>query len=200
MAARRKRKTKAELAEARRLADEAKVVLWADTHGAPVKLLIGWNPDTGKWAPGSPVAQLLGLVQSANFPSVAARMAGISNLPSLLNKGAEYLDDLPEDRAFIPVDIRPFVDLVREMDIAESFCEIDVVKVAMRGARNDPKLALAFLARRFGSRWREQQTIFTGEDVDERDKAISEAIQDPNVAAALAQIGHRVEDAAPRDE
>lgn len=199
MAAKRKRKTKAEIAAQLQAAAEARVVLWAETHGAPVKLLVGWDPDRGTWAVGSPVAQMLGLIQGANFPTTAARLAGISNLSSLIAKGNEYMQDQPEDRAFIPIDVLPFIDLVRELDKAESVCEVDVVKTAVRGAKQDPKLALAFLARRFGSRWREQQTIFTAEGADERDAAISEAIQDPNVAAALAQIGHRVEDATPRE-
>lgn len=200
MATRRRRKTKAELAAEARAAAEAKVVLWADTHGAPVKLLIGWDPVGGTWAVGSPVAQMLGLIQEANFPTVAARLAGISNLPSLLSKGAEYMQDQPEERDYIPVDVRPFIDLVREMDKAEAVCEVNVVKTVRRGALQDPKLGLAFLGRRFASRWREQQTIFTAEGVDERDLAISAAIADPNTAMALAQIGHAVEDRTPRDQ
>lgn len=200
MAARRQRRqTKVEVEAVQRAADEAKVVLWAESHGAPVKLLVGWDPDTGKWDKASPVGMMLGLVQQANFPTVAARLAGINNLPGLLAKGNEYVDDLPEDRSYVPVDVRPFIDLVREMDIAESYIEQELVGVIRKGAMNDPKLALQFLSRRFGSRWREQQQIFTGEDVDERDKAVSEALQDPNTALGLAQIAHRIQDQVPAD-
>jgi len=180
-------------------AAQAKVVAWADTHGAPVKLLVGWDPDSGTWAPGSPVATLIGLVQEANFPTVAARLVGIYNLAGLLAKGNEYMQDQPEERSFIPVDVRPFIDLVREMDKAEALCEVSIVRNVRKAANNDAKLGLAFLARRWGGRWREQQTIFTSEGVDERDKAISEAITDPNTALALAAIGHKIEDSAPAD-
>lgn len=199
MAARRKRKSRDELDAEIRESREAKVVLWAETHGAPVALLVGWDPETGTWERGSPVATMLALIQEANFPTVAAKLAGLSNVPGLLAKGNEYMTDQPEDRAYIPVEVRPFIDLVREMDKAEAVCEVNIVKVVKGGALNDPKLGLAFLGRRFATRWREQQTIFTAEGVDERDKAISQAISDPNTAMALAQIGHAVEDKTPRE-
>lgn len=200
MAARKeRRKTGAELAAAQRQADEARVVQWADSYGAPLTILNGWNPDTGTWSPQSPVGMMLGLVQGSNFPSVAARLAGVQNLNGLLSKGQEYLIDLPEDRAYIPIDVRPFIDLVRAMDVAESFSESAMVKVVVAGAARDPKLALAFLSRRFGARWREQQTIFTGEETDDRDKAVSDALQDPNTALALAEVAHRIQDVGPTE-
>lgn len=200
MAARKqRRRTKDEVAAQLRAAAEVKVVQWAESYGAPVALLVGWDPATGKWETSSPVGMMIALVQSANFPTVAARLAGVNNLSGLLAKGNEYMLDLPEDRDYIPIEVRPFIDLVRQMDIAESFSEQELVDVVRKGSMRDPKLALAFLSRRYGSRWREQQTIFTGEDVDERDKAVSEALQDPNTAMALAAVAHRIQDATPTD-
>lgn len=199
---RAKRRSKEEVAADRaakaRAADEAKVVLWADSHGAPVKLLVGWDPETGHWHPTSPVGKLLQLVQGNNFPSTAAKAVGMTNLPVLIAKGNEYLVDAVEERAYIPVDVRPFIDLVRELDLAEAVAEADLVN-KVRSASGDPKIALALLGRRYASRWREQQQIFTGDTQDERDKAVSEALQDPNTALALAQVAHRIEDVSPED-
>lgn len=197
---RRKRKTKAEVADERRKADETKVVTWAEQFGAPITLLIGWNPDTGKWSRESPVGLMINHVQHAVFPTTAARLAGVADLSRLLAKGAEYVQDAVEDRGYIPVEIRPFIDLVREMDIAEGQCEADVTNTAFRGAKRDPKLALTFLARRFPARWREQSAVFAADGPDERDKAVSDALGDPNTAAALAEIGHRIEDATVRED
>lgn len=200
--ARAKRRSKAEVAAdkaaAEQAANEAKVVLWAESHGAPVRLLVGWNPDTGKWHPTSPVGQLLQLVQGNNFPSTAAKAVGITNLPVLVAKGNEYLVDAVEERSYVPVEVRPFIDLVRELDLAESVAEADLVN-KVRSASGDPKIALALLGRRYASRWREQQQIFTGDQADERDKAVSDALQDPNTALALAQVAHSIEDNASQD-
>jgi hypothetical protein len=84
------------------------------------------------------------------------------------------------------------------MDLAESVAEADLVNRVRAGA-NDPKIALALLSRRYASRWREQQQIFTGDQADERDRAVSEALQDPNTALALATIAHNIEDVTPAD-
>ena len=199
---RRKRRTKEELeaerVAAQQAADQAKVVLWADTHGAPIKLLIGWDPATGQWHPTSPIGQLLALVQANNFPSTAAKAVGLTTLNQLVAKGLEYLVDAAEDRDYIPVEVRPFIDLVRELDLAESVAEADLVN-KVRAGSNDPKIALALLGRRYASRWREQQQIFTGEQTDERDRAVSEALQDPNTALALAAVAHRIEDVTTND-
>lgn len=191
---RRKPKTKAQTAaELHRIA-EAKVVAWADRHGAPLIILIGWNPDTGEWDETSPVGRMLALIRTANFPGTAAKAAGLPGLAALLAKGNEYRIEAPEDRAYIPVDVRPFIDLVVACEVAEAESEIDLVDTTRRGTVTDPKLALALLGRRFATRWREQQAIFTTVDVDERDRAVSDALNDPNLALRLATAADEIED------
>lgn len=197
MAERRKRRTAAEVRAdraAKAEADQARVVLWADTHGAPLVILEGWDPDSGQWATTSPLGQMIALVRGGNFVGVAASYVGLRSIGAMIAKGREYAVDVAEDRAFIPIDIRPFIDLVRQIELAEAGAEFTLVKIVRDGANTDPKMALAFLARRFGQRWREQQTIFTSDEVDERDKAISDALTDPNIALQLADTAHAIED------
>lgn len=199
MADRRKRRSQAEIAASKREVEQAKVVQWATTYGAPVSMLTGWDPDSGRWHIDSPVGRMLELIGRGNFLSVAAAHAGVVGLPGLLGKGSEYAVDIPEDRAYIPVGVRPFIDLVRQVEIAEAKLESDIVSVVHRAAHRDPKLALAYLGRRFGQRWREQQAVFTSEDIDERDKAVSEAMTDPNVALELARVAEAIEGHTGRD-
>lgn len=182
------------MAADRRKADQARVVQWADAYGAPLLILEGWDPDAGTWLAGSPIAQMLALITNGNFISVAASFVGLRSISQMLAKGHEFAVDLPEDRGYIPIDIRPFIDLVRQVELAEAGAEFTIVNVARRGAMRDPKLAMAFLSRRFGQRWREQQSIFTADDIDERDRAISAALQDPNLALQLAESAHAIED------
>lgn len=195
-----RRRTNAEVIADKQEAARVKVVQWADSYGAPILLLEGWDPTNGKWLSTSPVGTMLALINVGNFVSVAAALAGVRNLPSILAKGNEYLVDAPENRDYIPIEVRPFIDLVREVELNEAHGEAQIVKLVRRGADHDPKLALAFLSRRFGARWREQQAVFTGEEIDERDRAVSAALQDPNTALALAEVAHRIEDAAPAED
>lgn len=196
----RKRRTKAQLEAEQRAADQERIVAWADQHGAPISILSGWDPDTGTWANGSPIAQMLALIQGGNYLSTAAAAAGVKTIQQLVAKGAEYLVDAAEDRDYIDISVRPFVDLHRQIELAESLAEITLVQTVRNAAKNDPKYALSMLSRRFGQRWREQQAIFTGEETDERDAAVSQALTDPNFAMQLAALAHKLEDEAPSDD
>jgi len=197
---RRQRRTRDEVAEARVATERERVVQWADSYGAPLLILEGWDPVVGKWLPASPIGQMLVLIQAGNFVSVASSFVGLRSVGAMLAKGSEYMIDATEDRAYIPIDVRPFIDLVREVELAESAAELTLVDVVRKGARSDPKLALAFLSRRFGSRWREQQLVFTSDEIDERDRAVSEALTDPNIALQLAEAAHAIEDRSRDDD
>jgi hypothetical protein len=191
------RRTRDQVAADKRAADEALVVQWAETHGAPVSILIGWDPDTGEWSGDSPIGNMLKMIGGATFPTVAARAAGVWQLNELIAKGNEYRADAYENRAYIPIEVRPFIDLVTQIELVESLAEVDLVNTVRRAARLDAKLSLALLGRRFAIRWREQTAIYTPEGEDDRDRAVSEAIAgDPNTANELANLAHRIEDHA----
>jgi hypothetical protein len=189
-----KRKTKAQLAAEKLQADQERVVAWSSQFGAPITILQGWDPDTGLWDALSPVGVMLNAIeQRGAHITVAAQLATVRNVGQLMARGYEYLVEAPEDRMYIPIDVRVFVDLVNEIEHAEAKVEVDLVKTVRSAARSDPKIALAMLSRRFGQRWREQQAIFTADEHDERDAAVSKVLANPDAALALAEIAHQVE-------
>lgn len=175
---------------------EERVLKWAVAYGAPIRLLEGWDPDAGTWTSTSPVGIALASIQQGMHTTVAAKLAGMSTLPTLVARGRDYDSTASEDRMQVPVEIRAFVDLARSADIAESLSEHALVKVVNKGAQTDPRLALALLARRFPTRWREQTAILQAEEIDERDAVITQAITDPSIAMQLAGLAHTIEDRA----
>lgn len=177
-------------------AGQVRVVEWALAQGSPVVLLDGWDPDAGTWRPTSPIGMMLSQLALGAHLQTAARIAGLwPQIRRTVSRGRELAADVVEDRAYIPVEILPLIDLARQIDIAESVNELSLVKTAYNGAKNDPELALKFLARRYPSRWREQQAVMQIEaDEDERDAAVTRAISDPNTAMKLASIAHAIED------
>lgn len=192
-----RRKTRAQLESAKLLADRERIVTWAENFGAPTTLLVGWNPDDGTWDPRSPVGMMLSAIaQRGAHITTAASLVGIHGIGSLIAKGHEYMVEAAEQREYIPIDTRPFIDLARQIERAEALIETELVKTVSKAAANDPKMALAMLGRRFPKRWREQQTIFTAEQQDERDAVVSSVISNPDTALELAAIAHRIEDAA----
>lgn len=173
-----------------------RLVTWATTFGAPVIILEGWNPEDGTWSGKSPVGILIAMVSRGTFVTTAAKNAGVRDISKLLSRGAEYAHDAPEERAFIPIDILPFIDIARQVELAEAYHEYTLTNTVNKAALNDPDLALKMLARRHAARWREQATIYTPDVTDERDKAISRLIaDDPAAAMALAALAHKIEDA-----
>lgn len=179
---------------------QARVVTWASAHGAPLLMLEGWDPDTGIWLPSSPVGKMMAMVSRGSHPTRAAAVVGLNSLNRLLARGAEYSVGAPENRDFIPIDVRPLIDLARQVQFAEALHEYTLVDIVQKGAKDDPKLALAMLGRRYGERWREQQSVFATELVDERDRAVSALIEmDPNTAMQLAKIADQVESLTDRD-
>jgi hypothetical protein len=175
------------------------VVRWAVNHGAPIMLLDGWDPATGMWATTSPVGRMLQHVSDGSHVSVAAREAGIPYAERIVATGAEYGDGQPEDRDYIPIEVLPFIDFHRQVALAESGIEVELTSVVVTAARKDPAVAMQFLGRRFPARWREQQQVLTTGEVDERDAAITRAIEDPNVAMKLAEVAEHIEREAQRE-
>ena len=173
-----------------------RVLQWASAYGAPIRLLEGWDPDTGAWAQTSPVGIALGSIQNGVHPSTAAKLVSMHQLTHLIARGRDYESNASEDRLLIPVEIRAFVDLARSADLAESLAEANLIDTVRKGTKDDPRLALSLLARRFPSRWREQTAILQAEEIDERDAVITQAITDPAVAMQLAAVAHTIEDRA----
>lgn len=182
-------------------ARQAKVIRWATTHGAPIRILVGWDPDAGTWENDSPVAKMVRDIEKGVHVSVAGRRHNITGVSELHFKGAEYAQQ-SEERSAIPVDQRVFVDLFRVIEVAESTAEIDLSTNVYEKALTDGKLGLDYLSRRWPNRWKEQQGLVSIDEEDQRERAVSNLLSDPEKAAALAAMADDIEDeveAAERD-
>jgi hypothetical protein len=179
---------------------EERVVQWAVTQGAPVRLIEGWDPDTGHWADGTPIAEILRKVGRGVAVTVAGRQHGFKDIQELLFRAAEMVTS--EDRLQIPIEVRPLTDLLEALDWSESDSEAEMTMSAYDKAMKDanPKHALDFLARRWPNRWREQQQITTGDDDAVRNKVISELVSDPATAMKLAELAESIEDGVEKKE
>ena len=178
---------------------EHRVIQWATAHGAPVKMLIGWDPDTGMWDPKSPVGEMLGDLAHGAHIVVTGRRHGFHDMTELMYKGSEYAG-ASEDRSLIPIEVRPLVDLYHRVNYHESGAELDLSKSTYKKALGDGKLGLDFLGRRWPSRWREQQQISSLGEADERAAAISALVADPVHAMALAKMASTIEDQVEETE
>ena len=172
---------------------EEKVLKWATSHGAPIRLLIGWNPDDGTWEKDSPVFDMVNDIEQGTHVSVAARRVTIDNIVDLQFKGAEY-GDQSEDRQHIPIDQRVFVDLHRSIERAEGDAESVLSNKVYEKALTDGKLGLDFLSRRWPTRWKEQPLIAMTNDDEVRSRAVAKLVEDPEAAMALARYAAQIED------
>lgn len=177
---------------------ETKIIRWATVHGAPTRLLIGWDPDTGDWSAGSPIRNLLDDLEAGAPITTTARRHGFWSFNETLMKGGEYAAN-SEDRTKLPVDIRPIVDLYVAVNGSEAQAETDLVRSTYHKAMKDGRLGLEFLGRRWPNRWREQQTL-TVDEADEREAAISALVSDPATAMQLAEMAGKIEDQVEETE
>ena len=187
------KKRAAKKAAPKQTPEQDRVVTWANSHGAPVVMLTGWNPDEGVWEGPSPIKNMLDDIRQGSHITTAARRWNIPQIAQLMSKCHDFASEAPENREYIPIEARPFVDLQRAIDLAEAASEIELTGVVYKKAKTDAATAMLFLGRRFPSRWREQQQVLTTEDVDERDALVSQLVSDPNTAMQLAAIADRVE-------
>lgn len=178
---------------------EAKVVQWATVHGAPVRLLEGWDPDTGEWSDGSPIGQVLHDVARGTHLAVTGKRHGFANMNELLLRGAEY-GGMSEDRAHIPIEVLPLVDLFTLVNYHESGAEIEMSNSVYDEALKNGKLGLDFLGRRWPSRWREQSSILAIDEDDLREAAVTALITDPATAMQLAAMAETVETSVEETE
>lgn len=190
---------KAKAAQTDEPTPEDKVVRWATAHGSPVRMLIGWNPETGEWADGSPIAQVLADIARGAHVAVTARRHGFGSISEMLLKGAEYAD-VSEDRSLIPIEVLPLVDLYHLVNFHEAGSEIELSTSVYDEAMKDGKLGIQFLGRRWPARWREQQAISAIDEDDQREAAISELITDPAAAMQLAAMAAKIEDRVEETE
>lgn len=184
-------------------AEQNRKVTWAVTYGAPIMILDGWNADDGTWHPTSPIGRLLTFISNGAHLSVAAELAGIDRVSNLYSRGAEFLGDAigaGQDRGDLEPEVRVFADVYRQITIAESWLELDIVKGVRKAIARDPDLGMKFLARRFPRRWREQLMLAPEEERDGTDAAITKAIEDPNVAMYLAKVAAKVEQSREPDD
>ncbi len=178
---------------------DEKVIRWATSHGAPIRILIGWDPESGVWADDSPVADLLDDITQGTHVSVAARRYTIENIVDLQFKGAEF-GDQSEDRSHIPIDQRVFVDLYRQIEAAESEAERKLSNKVYEKALDDGRLGLDYLSRRWPTRWKEQPLIAMTNDDEVRSRAVAKLVEDPEAAMALARYAAQIEDDIEAEE
>lgn len=174
-------------------AQQEKVIRWATTFGAPIRILVGWNPDDGTWEEESPVAKMVRDIERGTHIGVAGRRWHLEGITEMQYKGAEFAAQ-SEDRTQIPVEQRVFVDLYRAIEVAESGSEIELSTSVYDKALKDGKLGLDFLSRRWPNRWKEMQVISTLDEDDMRERAVSNLLSDPAKAMALAAMADDIED------
>lgn len=172
---------------------QAKVIQWATAHGAPVRLLIGWDPASGDWADNSPIGDVLADIARGSHLTITGRRHGFHDMNSLLLRGAEYAN-ASEDRDHIPIEVLPLVDLFNLVNYHESGAEIELSSTVYDEALKNGKLGLDFLGRRWPARWREQQAISSIDEDDMREQAVTALIQDPATAVQLAAMAAKIED------
>jgi hypothetical protein len=178
---------------------EAAALKWSRTHGAPIMVLSGWDPKMGEWAKGSPVGDMLiDMREDGLHMAAAARRHDVRRITELVSKGYDYMSDegISEDRLLIPVDQRVFVDLALQVQFAEGEAEHGPVKVLFKAALDSPRDALAYLARRFPERWRDQPDAALVLEKDPRDVAVDQLLQDPNMAMKLGVIARKAAELA----
>lgn len=171
---------------------ETKVIRWATTYGAPIRMLEGWDPATGEWDPESPVGRMIDDITRGSHVTVAARSYGITNITDLTFDGSEYAK-ISQDRQRIPTEHRVFVDLWNQVEMAETVAEINLSNSVYEKALLDGKLGLDFLSRRWPHRWKEQQAIGSIDQDDERELAVSRLVSNPQTAMQLAAMADAVE-------
>jgi hypothetical protein len=177
--------------------EQERALQWAVTQNAPLSFLQGWNPDSGDWADGSPVRDMLDdLLRRGGHLATTARRHDVRRITDLVSRGREYLagdSEVPERREDIPIEVRPFVDLAQLVNKAESEVELTAVESLYEGAIDDAKVAALFLARRFPDRWREQSELHSLIETDPRELAMHELLSDPNAAVQVAAFARLVE-------
>jgi hypothetical protein len=169
------------------------------------RILDGWDYVTGTWATGSPVARILDMIRAGNHPKIAAAFGGIkgATLATWLSYGQEFI---PSDDEFLRAEVVPemlvYVDFLIQVETAAASSEMELVTIVRRAALKDGRLALDLLDRRFPERWRKQRelTVHATNDVDPRNLVIDRVVQDPNMAFALGQLAHRIEDVCQAEE
>lgn len=182
-------------AQQKHAAEQQRALIWAVHYGSPLAVLEGWDPETGTWAANSRVGLMLDRVRLGAHVTTAAKRYNIRKINDLLAKGREYIQDatVSEDRLLVPIEIRPFVDLVAQIDEAESETEMSASEMVYAKIDSDPRIGLSWLSRRFPERWAEHQLLNVRSEFDPRDAAVNELLSDPNIASQMAAFARRAE-------
>jgi hypothetical protein len=144
------------------------------------------------------MGQTLAKIRKGMYWTVAGRQFGFHDLHDLVSRAADYASSAAENREWIPIEVRPLVDMYREVHRCEAEAEGELVEAVFK----DRRQAMAFLGRRWPSRWREQQAVSTSWDPElaEREAAIASVLSDPAKAAALSDLADDIEDAVEAAE
>jgi hypothetical protein len=196
------RKRAAPRVSAKKKAAQETAIHWAVAHGAPIAMLQGWNPNTGKWATASPIGRTLKSIETEGVHLHTASVKhGARWIEDQVAKGREYLADaeVSEDRMLVPIEIRPFVDLALLIDGAEAIAETTVVARAFLEGQSDARIGLQYLGRRFPTRWKDQQDLHATIEHDPREAAVGRLMEDPNTALKLAEFAREAEERAAAD-
>jgi hypothetical protein len=176
---------------------QERALTWASSRNAPIRTLVGWNPETGVWDDGSPIAEMLAVMRRGAHFAPAAKQHDVRRFDELVSRGRRLLADanVSEDRLLIPVEDRLFVDLALHVDRTEAEAENRLAEVVYRAALYDPRLALKLLALRFPQNWDGRPKPVDEHNQDPNGEAITKLMaEDPGFALQMAELAEWTED------
>lgn len=168
--------------------------------GRPPWVERGWDEETGRWENDSHVGKMLIALKSFASQKNAATYGGVSaaTFQNWMARGREHDPDGEMIRDEIDRTALPYVDFVRQVDLARAQTEIELVAVVRSGAREDPNLALKVLGRLF-PHWRETAALDLSV-IEEPADGLGEAMmRNPDVAAAAAAYAIALNEAGAFD-
>ena len=169
----------------------------------PPLLLEGLLENGEEWDRSSPVGKMIVALRAGNHLSAAARYGGLhpATVQKWLQRGREWETDDPAEAARIPLEHRVYVALARQVSLALASCEVELVTSIRLAAREDPKIAFAFLSRRFPA-WNERRAleVTVAEETPVQDWAARLLAEDPQVGAAAEQLMNAVIEASVIEE
>jgi len=182
--------------------------------GRPRLIEIGWDPEKGTWEFQSPAGKFLAAVKAGAYTKAAAGYAGVNQgtLQNWVATGRDAVKEVEDrnvsraqefgvDRSKYRVGVLVYVDFLAALAASEASLEVELVTVIRAGCREDPKLALQFLGRKF-KHWQEHKGVdlTVGDGPPLQDQLAKALASDPSLASAAEEFSLALARALPDGE